>query len=710
MKKRLNDVWERITSFFHKKEKDSIKWDKSKVKFFSTLRFKLFALFLVPVACIIILGVVSYNLASSGIKDNYTKSTADSINMTAEYMRFGFKNVQATSNQYVSDASLVSYMRNAGDMMEHMNIRNTNAKSISAKITSDEFISHIYMISDTVMPIMSSQVKIEDGFYAGLAETDIGEFIINNPLKVLWDGQDDYLDEKLQTSPDDYSIRLIRPFGKLDSVLIIEIKADTIKRILADLSFDPSGYLGFITPDGREIIDVSNKDVPIDSSEIIFTDKSFYQDSLISEETSGSDIVTFKNEQYLFLYSKIGDTGSMICSLMPLSVINNQANYIRQTTVVIVIIACIIAILIAIMLSSTVNRALSNIISVLRRASKGDLSMKLTSKRKDEFGALSEEVQATINNMKQLLQQVKTLSLDVSQSSSDVSKASETFLKSSGDISRAMSEIEQGVNQQALEAEQCLIQMDTLSKKIELVSDNTKEIGQIADNTKQRVGEGTVISDELNKQTSSTISTTIGIIQEIEKLAEKSSAINNIINVINDIANQTNLLSLNASIEASRAGEFGRGFAVVASEIRNLAEQSKSSVNDIKLIIDDILEDTISVVETAKNAENALKLQESAVNNTIDSFKDINESVEKLVVYLKQISDNVDSIDETRVITLASIENISAVLEEIAAASNNVSQTSDEQLHSVETLNKSAVRLDTHAANLARETEKFKVE
>src|SRR5690606_31129337 len=160
------------------------------------------------------------------------------------------------------------------------------------------------------------------------------------------------------------------------------------------------------------------------------------------------------------------------------------------------------------------------------RASKGDLSMKLTSKRKDEFGALSEEVQATINNMKQLLQQVKTLSLDVSQSSSDVSKASEAFLKSSGDISRAMSEIEQGVNQQALEAEQCLIQMDTLSKKIELVSDNTKEIGQIADNTKQRVGEGTVISDELNKQTSSTISTTIGIIQEIEKLAEKSSAIN----------------------------------------------------------------------------------------------------------------------------------------------------------------------------------------
>jgi methyl-accepting chemotaxis protein len=679
------------------------------VKFFSTLRFKLFALFLVPVACIIILGVVSYNQASSGIEDNYKKSTADSINMAAEYMRFGLENVKATSNQYASDTSLMSYMRNVGDMIELMNIRNTNAKSIAAKITSDAFIKHIYMISDTAMPIMSSQLQVENGFYAGLAETEIGQYIINNPLKVLWDGGDEYLDAKLQTGPEDYSIRLIRPFGKLDSVLIIDIKAEAINDILADLSFDASGYLGFITPDGRELIDQSTKETPLDANEIVFTGESFYQDALASEETSGSDNVSYRGEQYLFFFSKIGDTGAMLCSLMPLSVINSQADNIKQTTVIIVIIACIIAILMALMLSTSVNNTLGNINSALRRAAKGDLTIQLDSERKDEFGVLSQEVQATINNMKQLLQQVKTLSMEVSHSSSNVSKASETFLKSSGDISRAMGEIEQGVNQQALEAEQCLIQMDTLNKKIELVSDNTKDIGQIADNTKERVIEGTVVSDELNRQTSSTISITIAIIQEIEKLSEKSSSISKIINVINDIANQTNLLSLNASIEASRAGEYGRGFAVVASEIRHLAEQSKTSVNDIKFIIDSILEDTKNVVKTARSAESVLKLQESAVKNTTDSYTDINESVEKLVVFLKYISENVDSIDETRVITLASIENISAVLEEIAAASNNVSHTSSVQLHSVESLNDSAVSLDTHTDNLAKEIQKFKV-
>ena len=206
----------------------------------------------------------------------------------------------------------------------------------------------------------------------------------------------------------------------------------------------------------------------------------------------------------------------MICSLMPLSVINNQASNIRTTTVIIVIIACLIAITTAVVLSTGINNTINNINSVLRRAAKGDLTIQFSIDRKDEFKVLSEQVQATINNMKQLIQQVKDLSMEVSFSSNSVSKASEAFLKSSSDISRAMTEIEQGVNQQALEAEQCLTQMDALNKKIELVSDNTKEIGLIADNTKQRVIEGTYVSDELNKQTSSTISTTKGIIQEIE--------------------------------------------------------------------------------------------------------------------------------------------------------------------------------------------------
>jgi methyl-accepting chemotaxis protein len=312
--------------------------------------------------------------------------------------------------------------------------------------------------------------------------------------------------------------------------------------------------------------------------------------------------------------------------------------------------------------------------------------------------------------MKDLILHVNGLSTEVSSSSENVTKTSEVFLRSSKDISAAMHEIEQGISQQAKDAEECLTQMDNLSKKIGLVSDNTREIGQITNETKVSITAGTKVTEDLNNQTQSTIEITTDIIKDIENLDAKSLSISKIVDVINQIADQTNLLSLNASIEAARAGEYGRGFAVVASEIRKLAEQSQNSVNDIKKIIGSIQGDTMKAVTTAKKADSVLKLQGDAVKNTTDSYKNINDSVEKLIVYLNYITQNVGNIEEARVSTLGAIENISAVLEEIAASTNTVNQTSNDQLASVETLNNAAGKLNKNADILVQEVKKFKVE
>ena len=223
-------------------------------------------------SCLYILGIVS-SIKHSGIEKYYKMPLKILLTLAAEYMRFGFDNVKA-SNQFVGDTTLMEYLRNQGDMMDRRDTMNSTQKAISARITSDEFIKNIYIISDTAKSIMTAQVQIEDGFYAGLSETEIGKYLIENPMKYIWSGQDDYLDEKLNTKPDDYAIRLIRPFGNLDSVLIMDIRVDTINKILADLSFE-SGYLGFIAPDGFEVIDKTNKNVKTDKA--VFTDQQFYK-------------------------------------------------------------------------------------------------------------------------------------------------------------------------------------------------------------------------------------------------------------------------------------------------------------------------------------------------------------------------------------------------------------------------------------------------
>jgi len=681
----------------------------------STIRFRLIAAFMVPVLFIIILGLVSFRVASNAIVKNYEKSSLQTINMTGEYLRFGFDSVKATSVQYSNDDTLSKFLLNlySTDKIEYNNTYNNLKNMLFAKQMSDDFIENIFILSDTVKSLSTAtKASQTDGVYTGFVETDLGTELRDNRNKVVWIGSNEYLDKSLDTKPDSYSMRLIRSASSARATIIVDVSSSTVKDTLAGIGFDKSGYLAFISPDGKEITSQEEK-AKTDNDETVealFADKDFYTKAVNGENSSASEYVKFKGETYLFMYSKIGDTGAMICALMPKDIITHQADNIKKVSYIVVILAIIAAVITAVAITQGIDSVIKRIILRLKEASNGDLTVIFDSKRKDEFHILIEEIQGTFSNMKDLIRHVNGLSTEVSESSENVTKTSELFLKSSKDISAAMYEIEQGVSQQAKDAEECLMQMDNLSQKISLVSDNTKEIGQIADNTKQSIKEGTIVTEDLNHQTQSTIEITTDIINNIERLDAKSLSIRKIVNVINDIANQTNLLSLNASIEAARAGEYGRGFAVVASEIRNLAEQSQGSVNDIKKIIESILGDTRSAVDTAKKAGDVLKLQGNAVKNTTDSYKNINDSVEKLMVYLNYITQNVGNIEEARVSTLGAIENISAVLEEIAASTNTVNQTSNEQLSSVETLNKAAGVLNQNAEILVKEVNKFKVD
>lgn len=673
------------------------------LKQFSSLRFKLILSFLIPIAFIILLGIASYQMAASGLKNKYSETAIQVVEKTAEYMGFGLETVDNTSLEYLNDKNITKYLTYLDASSELIQIKNTIQNDFLVKSMVDDFILNIYIISNNVKAISSNTgIKLANEAYKEIIETDTGKLINDANSDQIWFGSEGFIDEKLGTSNSDYALRLIRKVPNQQAILIIDVRYATIKKIIEETNLDESGLLAFVTKDGKEIVK-GNKD------ELLFSDQAFYREAVEKEDYQGSEYVDLKGKSYLFMYSKVGESGAMICSLIPRSTITSQAANIKNITLIIVIIACIIAVLTGFFISTGIDKTIKGIISGLRKAAKGDLTVEFHTNRNDEFQTLIEEIQSTFSNMKALIRQVNLLSGAVAESSSEVNQTSELFLKSAEDISRAINEIEQGVTQQANDAEECLLQMDNLSKKIVLVSDHTKEISQIADLTRKTIMEGTDSTQELSQQTKSTIEITTDIINDIETLAQKSVAVTQITNVINEIANQTNLLSLNASIEAARAGEYGRGFAVVASEIRSLAEKSQQSVNEIQRIINSIWNDTKTAAETAKKVEAALGLQENAVNHTTASYDKINESVEKLMINLNYISESVGNIEEARVSTLGSIENISAVLEEMAASSNSVSQITTEQLDSVEALNKSAGTLKENAEELSQAIQKFTV-
>lgn len=314
-----------------------------------------------------------------------------------------------------------------------------------------------------------------------------------------------------------------------------------------------------------------------------------------------------------------------------------------------------------------------------------------------------------ISNVKSLIEQTKNISGMVDNSVETVAQNAQQLLDDTQKITVAIQEIEHGVVQQAEDSEDCLRQMDNLSDKINLVSDNSDKIARIADDTSKIVESGMTSIQELKGNAESTVQITNQVIEEITKLKDSSKSIAHIIGAINEIAEQTNLLSLNASIEAARAGEAGRGFAVVADEIRKLAEQSVDSVNEIRKIVDDINAKTNDTVNIAKKAEDVVEIQGESLQNAEHVFDKIQEQFTELISNLDEITNGIDTIADAKAQTIDAIQSISAVSQETAAASEEVTETANRQLQQVEALNEAAQNLNQNSSALANAIDLFKI-
>jgi methyl-accepting chemotaxis protein len=215
--------------------------------------------------------------------------------------------------------------------------------------------------------------------------------------------------------------------------------------------------------------------------------------------------------------------------------------------------------------------------------------------------------------------------------------------------------------------------------------------------------------EELDQKSKATSEITRNVITKVQKFETQSHHIGGFISSINKIAAQTNLLSLNASIEAARAGTAGLGFAVVAEEIRELADQTVQAASQIQNIVSELQSQTKETVDTALQAEGIVESQTVSLKKAVDAFHIIDQQVENLVNHMNQVSQGMQKIESAKEDTLTAIESISAVSEQTAAATEEVSATSLTQIDSVEQLRKSAYELAEDAIKLQETIKLFKI-
>jgi methyl-accepting chemotaxis protein len=680
---------------------------KSVLSIFRSMRLKLLIGLLIPVVLLALYGTISYRKSEQAIITNYENSSLDTINAVSDYLNFGFTVIQEKSGELLLDSDIGEYYNRPEGAPEtnYLNARFSVESAVQLVKKTNSFIAAVHMIGKEAKTV-SSENATQDSIYESFIKSTFTKSFEDKSVKYIWVGEHKELDtmvsnEKMAYNSANYACSLVRSMNARNGFVIIDVSKQKLLDMFTEYDLGEGSIMAFITNEGREVVK--------GSEEGVFAQQSFYKSVIESEETNGFSYQTYNGEEYLFLYSKVGDMGSTICALIPKSTILDQVSGVKTLNITFVTIAIIFALATVAFVAGGVSVAISFLSKRITQAATGDLTTNFDTKRKDEFLHLAKGIGNMLADMRKLIGEVQEVGGKVSISAGGVSETSEKLLIATKDISRTIDDIEQGIVQQASDTEQCLLQMASLSDQINQVYTNTNEIGQIANNTKRITGEGIVIIDELNEKAKATTNITHNVIVKIQEFEAQSQDIGGFVNIINDIAAQTNLLSLNASIEAARAGDAGRGFAVVADEIRKLADQSVHAAKQIQNIVALIAEKTKDTVHTAKEAESIVGSQSEALNKTVQVFDNINEHVNNLANNLDNISSGIMKIESAKTDTMDAIQSISAVSEETAAASQEVSATAISQIDSVERLLIAAQELATDAKKLEESISIFRI-
>ena len=485
--------------------------------------------------------------------------------------------------------------------------------------------------------------------------------------------------------------------------------SDTVRVIAADMTLD---RISVIVNSFIEMHDAEAFLVDKDSSVILASRDSdlisrtlgadgqsaFYKD--VEKKVSGKSYDFCTLDGNMTVFKEVNGTNWLLVSYVPTRVVLADLVGLRNLMIIFSIISILVLCVLIERVTHVVIRPVKEMTRVITSMASGDFTVSMKVKGNDEIAVMGRSVEHFIASMKEMIRQM--------------GHVSDRLEKQAGSSKNVSGEMNSAANIQSQSMTELNATVDQLSVSVNEIAQNATQLAGVVADTKEDSDKvedkmrTTVEVSEKGKADMESVGNALHNIEisihnleeAVDKVGTASGEIVDIIKLIGDIAEETNLLSLNASFEAARAGEAGRGFAVVASQIGVLAKNSADSVAHITSLINEINGLVDDAVKQAGSSASDIESSADLIHTAVDTFDQIFQNIQETSHLIEGVVEKINQVDQVAT-------NVAAISEEQAASSDEILATSESMLQQAKSISKNSEQVEAEAGNLAESADQL---
>lgn len=498
---------------------------------------------------------------------------------------------------------------------------------------------------------------------------------------------------------DELVVSVSRTMNDGSGVIAVNIKLSHIQELVSQVKIGNEGY--------AVLLDKTRKYIFHPFNEAGSEAQGAFHD-IIYEQEKGSTDFELNGEDRVLAFATNELTGWKIAGSVISGEVEEAAAPILKNSLIVIGIAIIIGAVVIFLIIRSIIRPLNELKEKAVTISQGDLTEQIEVRSNDAIGQLGHAFNNMQDSLRELVHKVEESAEQVASSAEELSASAEETSAATGQVAVSIQEVASNADRQKTGVDNTAKALEEVSEGALRIANNSTLVSELSRHTMEQAEEGgTAVRDTVN-QMESIHHSVMESNATIQSLYESSKEVSSILNVITGIADQTNLLALNAAIEAARAGEHGKGFAVVADEVRKLAEQSQTSAQEIHKIVSRIQKDTESTVQTMVRVTDDVQAGVKVSNEAIEKFSQIIQGTKEITPQMEDVSATVQEMS-------AAIQEIMAIANDVvisaqgnAATSEEVAASAEEQLAAMEEISQSADGLSTMADDLKAAISKFR--